>query len=397
MWSRCLAIMGLLVTLTQHSAAQTILGYQISSSVKDYLALTTDVCTIVDAMTATPYNFKLATETYTKGKASGKKLKDIASTPRDGEAFFEKYKKFFGSATWMDSFISDALAGTGRFAAISEDGRSEAVKKGIQSGLLLFYMMHELDAALRTLQTRSNADNQNEGAGHNVDEAFAIWVGDSPGCGLYGVAERRANEFGTRGGCGSPGDANLAMVEQFTKLKGAAKAADVTMFTSAYDEIMRLQYIVHAQSSLKYAITLDKALGEAKSTDSLKGDQVEGYVFYRAIAPLVAEADAASSRSLEAAWNIDAAPKVTLLAEVEKAFNATYVSKRIDQAKEISEFSLRFDCPTNTLPATSVSLAAGAKPSSKNSSRRFVQFQAAYALLVPFLAVFVSYLGSRQL
>jgi len=376
----------LFLVIVCRANAQTMLGYEITSPVKDYLALSTDVCTIVDAMTDAPYDFKLATDIYTKGKASGKKLKEVATTPRPGEAFFETYKAFFGSEKWNDDYIAAALAGTGRFASINEEGRAEAVKKGIQSGLMLFYMVHELDAAYLTIKTKSNADNQNEGAGHNVDEAFAVWLGESPGCSLYSVGERRANEFGTRSGCGSPGNVNKAMVQEFLKLKGAARAKDQAAWEAAYNEVIRLQYIVHAQSSLKYAIVLNKTIADGTSVDVMKGDQVEGYSFYRAIAPLVKEASAPASTALEAAWDIAVAPKGGIKEQVEGAFNLTYPAKRVSAADDISTYSLRFDCSANTLPETTQSLKDGAT-SKKAANGSAMQTVSVFGLLAAFLAL----------
>ena len=71
-------------------------------------------------------------------------MQDLAKKSWAGNAIFDKYVAYFGSATWLDDYMLSALDGTGQFAGTLSaahgdmaEARTEAVKKAAQDQILV--------------------------------------------------------------------------------------------------------------------------------------------------------------------------------------------------------------------------------------------------------------------
>lgn len=270
-------------------------GYEPVSDVASHAKITLDVCGVAAALEAEPPDFGAAGRAYAEGGNSMKgdgevrTLQGFAASPLD-EPTWQAYAAHFGDETWLDTYVTDALDGTGRFEGAADDVRTQGVAKGIQNGVLVMWVLHELDAAAAKVED-GNTDPA-EGAPHNIDEGWAFYHGENPDCAPFATADKRGEDFGT----GSA--VNDSMLEQFTAARDAAAAGDVDALAAADAEIRRQILITYLQAATKYATRTGEAV-EAGDTDDARKQQAEGHAFYRVIAPQVADrapdADAALS------------------------------------------------------------------------------------------------------
>jgi hypothetical protein len=66
------------------------------------------------------------------------------------------------------------------------------------------------------------------GAPHNIDETWAIYVGERPDCSLWGASHRRAREFGTMQDCNTRCAAAAASYDRGYSRLPAVNAAPAT-------------------------------------------------------------------------------------------------------------------------------------------------------------------------
>lgn len=271
-------------------AAGPLGGYEPASDVAGHAKVTLDVCAVAAALEQD--DFAAAAEAYAeggnsvKGDGSVRTLKGFASTPLD-EASWQAAAEHFGSDTWLDDAVTEALEGTGRFADASEDQRTQAVQKGIQNGVMVAWVLHELDAAKAKMA--AGETDPAEGAPRNVDEGWAFYHGENPDCAPYATADKRGVDFG-RGHA-----VNEAILVAFGAARDAAVAGDTDAYDKADTEIRRQIVITYVQAVEKYT-----AKAAERGDDAAK-EQAEGYAFYRVIAPQIAAASAEAAKAIETA------------------------------------------------------------------------------------------------
>lgn len=332
-------------------------GYTFGSNVAGYLRLSTDVCDIKAAIgTSENPDYSEAKKIYTDGKNSYKSdgkirtLRELATKSYAGEPIFDLYADYFGSAAFMDQPVSFAFAGDEPYKTTAQ--RNETIVKGIESNLQTVYLLHELDEAADKIRAKKLSPI--DGAPHNVDETWAIYVGLTPACSLWGASQKRSMEFGTMESCTSS-QVNAGMLNAHRRLYAAASAGNLAAFQDAQAEVVRLFLITYIQATLKYAELMDKARAK-NDLNTLQADQAEGAAFFRTIEPLVARANNRSAATVKQVMSVGApVPPSGALAVVKPALEATYADLNISPA-EIGSYGAKQ--PLNCAPTSSAASSA---------------------------------------
>ncbi|KAI7835721.1 hypothetical protein COHA_010375 [Chlorella ohadii] len=276
----------------------TIDGYTFGSDVGGYGDLMiSDVCDIAAAVDKK--NFTLAADIYANGANNpDKALKGWAQSDHAGAPYFDLYAAYFNDSLWLNNWIEAGLMGEGIFA--DEGARSQVVKKGTQSNLLVYYMFHEVDEGLEAIEAgRLDAA---KGAPHKVDEGAALWFG--AGCekgNIANVANKRGSSWGTmvNGTDGCTAATNVVAAKALAKMRAAGVAGDAAAYKAAAAELEKAVVTVYMQATLAYAQEVGEVLTDAPGNPT-EEEQAEGYTFFRTIAPLVAKVKAALQPAMEA-------------------------------------------------------------------------------------------------
>jgi len=281
---------------TKGMQLSSVQGYTFGSEVGGYLTVSKDVCEFKAALAKSPPDYDAAKKIYQDGKNSKKSdgsmrtLRGMASDSYAGEPFFDNYTTYFGSAAFLDKFVMDALNGNPPFTKDSQ--RTEAASKSVESTLQMVYLMHELDEAAGKIM--KNDLSASKGAPHNIDETWALYVGEDKSCGLYDQGLKRAVDFGTLESC-TAGKSNSQALAAHQKMYQASLAGDIPRFEAARQEMVEAFLITYLQSTLKYAKMMDQDLAAGKDPSE---HQAEGFAFFRTIQPLVARADNKTAKAI---------------------------------------------------------------------------------------------------
>jgi hypothetical protein len=101
------------------------------------------------------------------------------------------------------------------------------------------------------------------GAPHNIDETWALYVGEDKACGLYEQGFKRSIDFGTMESC-TAGKANSQALAAHQKMYQASMAGDMERFEAARQEMEEAFLITYLQATLKYAKSVDDDLAAGK-------------------------------------------------------------------------------------------------------------------------------------
>lgn len=289
-------------------------GYTFGSDVSGYGDLMIqDVCDFAAAVDRK--NFTLAADIYAAGLNNPKKtLKGWAQSDHSGAPYFDLYAAYFNDSLWIDNWVEAGLTGEGPFT--DEGARSQVVKKGTQSNLLVYYMFHEVDEGLEAIE--AGKLDAVTGAPHKIDEGAALWFG--AGCekgNIANVANKRGSSWGTMVNTteGCTAATNVAAAKALSAMQAAGLAGDAAAYKAAAAELEKNVVIVYAQATMAYAQEVAEMLAEtpAKPTEE---EQAEGYTFFRTIAPLVAKVDREAAAAVEAAFM---APTTAIAEQVKAA------------------------------------------------------------------------------
>lgn len=271
----------------------SVQGFTFGSNVGGYLAVSKDVCDYEAALKKSPADWAAAEKIYTTGgnsKRSDGTIRTLKSLtgPFTGEPFFDLYAKYYGSPQFMDQLITSALGGT----PSNLDARLELAEKGVETNLQWLYLMHELDEAADKI--RKNQLSASSGAPHNIDETWAIYVGEAKACGLFDQVNKRGNDFGTMGTCAAA-KANELALSSHLRMYRAAQEGNLAAFERARKDMERVMLIQNIQNVLRYSQFMDDDLKNGKDPVD---DQAEGYTFFRTIAPLVNMTNPAAAKAV---------------------------------------------------------------------------------------------------
>jgi len=156
-------------------------GYTYASDVTAHRQVTRDVCEIKELLEAATPDFEAASAIYSDGEYSinGDGTVRTLGGFATAEDRLHGFDAYYGSATPLDDWVTEALSGTGRFADASDTVRAQAVEKGVQNQIMVAWTLHELNSAIETAE--AGEIDADEGAPHNWDEAWAFYHVAAPG------------------------------------------------------------------------------------------------------------------------------------------------------------------------------------------------------------------------
>ncbi|MEC7878741.1 MAG: FEA1-related lipoprotein, partial [Actinomycetota bacterium] len=259
-------------------------GYAYASNVDSHRLVVEDVCEINEIVG--DYKWAEIAEIYANGSNSVKSDGSVRTIGgfAAGEGKKHGSDTFYGTATPLDDFVSDALNGTGAWEGESDAVRKQGVQKGIMNQVMIAWVIHELNAAMDKAAD-GNFDVAS-GAVHNWDEAWAFYHGSAPGCGPFKTAEKRASDFGTTGADGESALANEGLLQAMIDGRDALLAGDASAAATASREAQKHVFITYAQATIKYAAKVYSDL-EAGDTEAARVHQAEGWAFFRVIEPIL--------------------------------------------------------------------------------------------------------------
>jgi hypothetical protein len=295
-------------------------GYLPVSEVANHARISRDVAEINALLRESPIDWAAVNTLYVGGKnsASGDGFRTIAGFARNegrSEAIWDDYVAYYGNQTWLDTFVTDAMNGTGAFAGELDGVRKQGVEKGIQNQIMVAWTIHELVAA-RGKAADGNFDAA-AGAPHNWDEGWAFYRGVDPNGAPFLTANKRGANFGT-------GTAvNDAMLVAMNAGRDALVAGEAAGANVAYDEVIRQLLITYAQATIRYATVIANDLAEG-DTASAREHQAEGWAFFRVIEPLVATIDSGAAATIAGFYDLASAPSADGDPAVRNAMESVY-------------------------------------------------------------------------
>ena len=304
-------------------------GYAPVSDVASVAALSRDVAAIAALVTTRGPDVAAIEAIYADGRnavgddGSVRTLRALATAARD-EPLWNDAVAFFGERTWLDTFVAEALAGTGAFAGASDAVRGRAIRSGIRDGVMVASVLHELIAAEQ--EVAAGATDAADGAPHHVDAAWALYRGDEPS----GAPFATAAEAGAASGTG--GAVNAAVRARMTAARRAAEAGDAAALKAADDEVVRQILIAYLQATLTSASAVERALARGDAAGA-RAEQAEGLARYRVIAPLVARVDEPDARAVLDAFDITTGPVEGMARVVTAALRSAYGGLGIERAE----------------------------------------------------------------
>jgi hypothetical protein len=228
---------------------------------------------------------------HAKVGQNARPLRKFAADPARAKDFPED-AAFFKSETFLDDPVIAAINGSGPAARYTPAQRRQAIQKGLLR-ILHYYTLYELNGAEAKLKA-GNVDPAT-GAPHNVDEAWAIYVGvEQDGKYPYALAATalsREQNFKREGTIDKP------LREALERAKKAALNKDLEGFQQAKRDV---QARLNALFYLAAARYLNESLKAAKDgrAEQAATAQAEGFAFYQTIQPVVATVDAAADRAI---------------------------------------------------------------------------------------------------
>lgn len=296
-------------------------AYAPASDVSGHALVCLDVAEINGQLGEKPIDWSAVKDLYENGKLAAKSdgsmrtLAGVARKASRSEPLWDDYTSFYGDQTWMDSFVSAAVDGTGAFSGESDGVRKQGAQKGMMNQVMIAWSIHELVAAM----AKANDGNfdADKGAPHNWDEFWAFYHGDNPGACPFATADKRGKNFGT----GT--SANDAILKATNEGRDALLAKDAGSAQKAMDEIIRQIRITYTQASIRYA---SKITGDLAKDDAEKArvHQAEGWSFFRIIEPWVAATDAAAAKTIAGHYDLANQPSANAGPDVLAALESVY-------------------------------------------------------------------------
>lgn len=298
---RCIALFAVAaLALVAGAVAQedtkgtTLRGYTFSSNVGEYLAISQDICDIRKILNTQDPPYAVAQAVYMDGKnartSTGKVLsmRDLATEKNVNLPFWKLYSEHYKTPVWVDDVVQRAFGGLAPFKVPVE--RVQLIVKGLESNLQVAVVMSRIDQAIASLKAGKKDD-----ANKALDQAWAIYVGGNPDCGLWTVSMKRANEYGTKVDCENS-ESSQKIQKAFLKMQQGIKDGNVKALEEARKDVQAAIFTTYVQATVTYAHEM--YLDKASQLDPAE-HQVEAYAFYRTIAPLVGAANKTAAEAMD--------------------------------------------------------------------------------------------------
>ncbi|CAN0089212.1 unnamed protein product, partial [Ectocarpus sp. 12 AP-2014] len=297
-------------TASSGTTFAAIAGYTPVSDVVEHSELDLDVADIeTNADLLTEPGFAAAYVAYSEGGNSEKtaEIRTVqgfstgAQEKLSGEATFDVWEAYWGSADYADQFTSAACQGTGAFEGASNLTRSEGCLKGAQYQNIWMYVTHELYDAVGDCEIGDLSAN--DGGPHAWDEGWAFYAGSLEGTAvggsgdgqmIYALAEKRCENFGTCTGDSDGSDAtgvsaiNSELLTLWETGQANLLAGECTEASAVIDEILPLMAVPLIQGLLRYTYLADPAIGTGGDKEA-----AELWAFSAAILPWISACNAA--------------------------------------------------------------------------------------------------------
>ena len=215
------------------------------------------------------------------GEAS-RPLRAFAQDPARADEFPES-AAYFGSATFLDDPVADAIAGVRSAEGHTMEQRRQAIQKGMQR-ILYYWVIRYVDQA---------GDTLNPGL---VDEAWAIYVGAEvegryPNSLANTVVSRESN-------FGRPGTIDVPLRQALSRAQRAAADKDAAAYAAAARQVYSRFHTFSYLGTVRHLQEPVESVGKGDLTKAAV-QLVEGISDDRTIQPIVARADPAANARLE--------------------------------------------------------------------------------------------------
>lgn len=209
--------------------------------------------------------------------------------------------------------------------------RAEVAKKGTAYIVTGLYVLRELYDALYDCQQDCALEACNDDAVHALDEAVAFYVGstyvtEADGLGhlFYGLAEKRAKNFGTAADVTSgQSEVNRLIMLQFNDLKDLLNQGMCVQAETNVREIVRLMQIPLIQGTIRYANIVGTASSPTEQAIA------EGAIFAAGILPNVHNCSSAAAQTIYDNMKLTGSVPSTNFDDVKEAFESVYDCLRV--------------------------------------------------------------------
>ena len=219
---------------------------------------------------------------HTRLGSSSRTLRNFASGP-SASTYFPDSAAFYGSYTFLDDPIENAVRGRREAENYSDAQRRQAINK---SALRIIYHWSKFYMII-------GGDRMNS---RLVDEAWAVYVGEEVN-GEY-PNSLAATAVGREGNFGRQGTIDIPLRQAMDRARQAADDGDA----AAYEAAAGMSTLASTPSSTSTVRYIGRVADDAQAGnhDDLKTHQVEALSFYRSIQPDVAKANPAVNDTIVA-------------------------------------------------------------------------------------------------
>ena len=223
---------------------------------------------------------------HTRIGVRSKTLRNFARDPKRADEY-SVAAQFYGSGTFLDSPINNAIRGRGDAEDYTDAQKRQAINKGILR-ILYHWSKHYVMAGCADLDSG------------DVDEGWAIYVGvevdgEYPNS-LSALARSREGNFGREG------TIDIPLRQAFERVRQAAENGDSAACAAAAEEVYSRFNAIFYLATVRYIGVAANDVQEGKDPGT---HQVEALAFYQSIQPEVAQADPAADDTIVAYLEAD--------------------------------------------------------------------------------------------
>ena len=229
-------------------------------------------------------------------------LRRLATTSEREVAvpFYTEFVEYHDDTNYGDTTVMQALEGSGKWGASSDEARTEVVSKTCSYQIMYMYALAEMGDALADCASQNPLDNV--GGSHSWDEVVAFLIGslEGPTEGgsadtddgqlLWNLANQRAFQFQTENGMGYS-KINSDLEDLMYAGRGQLDAFDCKGLKKTTTRIEHLILIPVIQSTLRFAAENAK-LGDSSTSKNL----AEGETFTLSVLPIVKSYDESAAQ-----------------------------------------------------------------------------------------------------
>ena len=220
---------------------------------------------------------------HTRLGPQSRTLRGFATGPTPS-TYFPDSAAFYGSDTFLDDPIENAIRGRGEAENYSDAQRRQAINK---SALRILYHWAKFYMTI----------GQDRMSSRLIDEAWAVYVGEEVN-GEYPNSLAAAAQ-GREGNFGRQGEIDIPLRQAMDRARQAADNEDADALEGATQDVFSRFNAIFYLSTVRYIGRVSDD-AQAGDHDALGTHQVEALAFYRSIQPDVAKANPAADEAIVA-------------------------------------------------------------------------------------------------